>query len=156
MALVNASGTLLAKSPGGSVIESVVETDPKIRVKVHVYKDTPYDNVDYPDQKRQLWFRAGQVIRQSEWNAEFPLPTVTSITPATGPAAGSTTITIVGTEFTTGTTVTVDGDPATNITVINPTKLTCKTPAGEAGAVDVVVTTAAGSATVEDGFTYTA
>jgi hypothetical protein len=154
MALVNAAGTLLSKTPGGTVLESVAETDPQIRVKVNVYRDTPYDNVDYPTQMKQLAFRAGQIIRQSKWDAEFTAPTISGITPAVGPAAGGTAVTVTGTGFTTGATVAVGGTAGTSVVVVSDEKLTFATPAKTAGAYDVTVTTAGGTATEEDGFTY--
>jgi hypothetical protein len=155
MALAKADGTLLSQTPGGTVLESVAETDPRVKVLIAVYEDTPYDGVDYPTQKKQLRFRAGQVIRQSEWDAEFEDPTISTVSPATGAAAGGTTITIVGTGFTTGTTVTVGGNAATSVVVKNDKKVTCVTAAHTAGATNVVVTTAAGSATKTNGFTFT-
>lgn len=73
-------------------------------------------------------------------------PTVASITPATGPAAGGTTVTVSGAGFTGETGVTIGGTPATGVTVLNDTTLTAVTPPGTAGApVDVIVTTAGGS-----------
>lgn len=154
MALTRENGTLLSKTPGGTVLEAVTDPDPRVKVLVAVYKESPIDGSDYPTQRRQLWFRVGQVIRQSEWDREFPAPTIRTVSPATGPAAGGTVITITGTWFTTGTTVTVGGTAATAIDVDTDMKLKCTTPAKAAGAYDVVVTTAAGAATKTGGFTY--
>jgi hypothetical protein len=155
MALLKADGTLLDEVPGGTVLEAQAEADPQIKVLIDVYRDTPYEGAEFPTQMRQLAFRAGQIIRQSQWDAEFVAPTINSISPATGPAAGGTIITITGTGFTTGTTVTVGGGSATSVDVDTATKLKCTTPAHAAGATDVVVTTKAGTATETGGFTYT-
>jgi hypothetical protein len=84
-----------------------------------------------------------------------PPPTVLAITPPTGPTAGGTPFTIVGTNLT-GASVTFNGVPATNVNVIGGVVLTGLTPPGAAGNVAVQVTTPAGSATVPGGFTYTA
>lgn len=154
MALVNAAGTLLSQTPGGTVLEAVAEADPKIKVLVNVYRDTPYDNVDYPTQMKQLAFRTNQIIKQSEWDAEFVDPTIAALTPATGPAAGGTTVTITGTGFTTGTSVTFGGTAGTSVSVKSANRLTVVTPAKTAGAYNVVATTAAGTATKTNGFTY--
>lgn len=82
-------------------------------------------------------------------------PTIVSIVPDEGPAAGGTAVTITGTDFATGATVTFGGNAATSVNVVNDTTITCVTPAGTAGAVDVVVTnTDTGTVTEEDGFTY--
>ncbi|WP_433289054.1 IPT/TIG domain-containing protein [Pseudonocardia sp. CA-142604] len=82
-------------------------------------------------------------------------PTVTAIDPVSGPTAGGTGVTITGTGLTTTNSVTFGGTPASFV-VISATEVSATTPAGAAGAVDVVVTTTGGSATLEDGFTYVA
>lgn len=86
-----------------------------------------------------------------------PAPTVTNVTPNSGPATGGTDVTITGTGFAQTPTITFGGTPATNIFWISSTWLICTTPAHAAGAVDVVVTnpdTQAGTGT--DAFTYSA
>lgn len=50
--------------------------------------------------------------------------------------------------------LTVGGAAASNITVVSDTEITATTPAGTEGAADVVVTTAGGSDTLADGYTY--
>ncbi|MDR7224981.1 IPT/TIG domain-containing protein [Aminobacter aminovorans] len=82
-------------------------------------------------------------------------PTVTSITPTSGPASGGTFITITGTNFSSATAVSFGGTPATSFTVISPTQITATSPAG-AGIVDVRVTTVGGTSAVSaaDRFTY--
>jgi len=85
----------------------------------------------------------------------IPAPAVTSVAPSSGPAAGGDTVTITGTGFVTGATVTFGGTAATGVTVDSATSITATTPAHAAGAVDVVVTnpdTQAG--TLTNGFTY--
>jgi hypothetical protein len=84
-------------------------------------------------------------------------PTVTAILPVSGPTAGGTSVTITGTNFVTGATVTIGGTAATSVAVVSATSITATTPAGTAGAKDVVVTnpdTQSGALT--GGFTYTA
>ena len=69
-------------------------------------------------------------------------PTVTVISPNNGPLVGGQSVTITGTNFTTNSTsVTIGGQPASNVVVTGPTTLTAKTPAHAAGQVDVVVST---------------
>lgn len=156
MALVKEDGSAVAKAPGGTVLEAVAETDPMVKVLIPIYEESPYENVEFPTQKLQLKYRANQVIRQSQWDANFVVPTVASVTPATGSDDGGTVITIRGTAFTDTATVTVGGANATAIDVDSATKLKATTPAGTAGARDVVVATAGGSGTKTGGFTYTA
>ncbi len=73
-------------------------------------------------------------------------PTVTSVTPSTGPTTGGNTVTIAGTGFTGATSVTFGGVPATSFIVVNDTTITSVVPSGStAGAVSVIVTTTIGS-----------
>lgn len=81
------------------------------------------------------------------------VPSIITITPDSGSTLGGTSVTISGTEFSTATSVTFGGVPAA-FGVINSTTIVAITPAGAAGAVDVVVTTNAGSATAVSGYTY--
>ena len=67
-------------------------------------------------------------------------PTVTSVSPNNGTTAGGTSVTITGTSFATGATVTFGGTAATNVVVSNSTTITATSPAGTAGAVTVTVT----------------
>ena len=71
-------------------------------------------------------------------------PSVTAISPSTGSTARPTPVTISGTGFLAGATVTVDA-LALNVTVVNSTTITAIAPAHAAGAVDVVVTNPSGS-----------
>lgn len=84
--------------------------------------------------------------------AATPPPTITGIAPNTGPAAGGTSVTITGTNLS-GASVTIGGAAATGVSA-SATSISCTTPAGSAGAADVVVTTAGGNATLVGGFTY--
>jgi hypothetical protein len=81
-------------------------------------------------------------------------PTVTSVTPSTGPSAGGNTVTITGTGFTGATSVTFGGVAATSFTVVNDTTITSVVPSGSAGAVSVIVTTAVGSNAANSLYSY--
>jgi hypothetical protein len=86
-----------------------------------------------------------------------PTPTITGLSPSSGPLAGGTEVTLIGENLTGATGVTVGGTSATSITVVGDTQITFTTPSapnGEPGAVDVVVTTPYGKATSAGGFTY--
>ncbi len=83
-------------------------------------------------------------------------PTLTSVSPNSGSSAGGTAITIDGTGFLSATGATVGGAALTNFTVVNDTTITGTTSAGGAGLDDVVVITAAGNATLSNGFTFVA
>jgi hypothetical protein len=88
--------------------------------------------------------------------AEAAEPVISSIDPAVGPEAGGTAVTITGTDFTGLTGVSFGGTAATSYMLDSATQISATTPAGTAGAVDVVVTTEAGSNTLSNGFTYEA
>ena len=81
-------------------------------------------------------------------------PAVTSVSPSSGPAAGGTAVTITGTNFASGATVTFAGTAASNVTVVNNTTITATTPAGSAGAATVTVTMGGQSGSLAGGFTY--
>ena len=81
-------------------------------------------------------------------------PSVTTVSPSTGPVAGGAGVTIHGSGFTGTTAVTFGGLPATGISVVDASTLTATTPAHAAGAVDVVVTNALGTGTALAAYTY--
>src|SRR5437764_10091501 len=82
-------------------------------------------------------------------------PTVTSVEPKAGPAAGGTSVTITGTKFTGATAVKFGSTAATSFTVNSATSITATSPAGT-GTVDVTVTTPAGTSAISeaDRFAY--
>lgn len=67
-------------------------------------------------------------------------PTITAISPGNGPEVGGTLVTITGTGFAAGATVSFGNAPGTAVTVLSATTLTVVTPAHVAARVDVVVT----------------
>src|SRR4029079_2571313 len=84
-------------------------------------------------------------------------PIVDSVSPSSGAAAGGTSVTISGTGFASGATVTFGGAAATNVNVVGSTTITAVTPAHASGGVNVVVTNPGGeSGTKSNGFTYSA
>lgn len=86
------------------------------------------------------YLRAKDIERE---NTEPPPPEITSVSPTSGLFTGGTSVTITGVNFDTpsaGTTrVYFDGNLATSIVVVNDTTITCDTPPGNPGPVDVVV-----------------
>ncbi len=84
-----------------------------------------------------------------------PPPTVTEISPTEGPEAGGTSVTVSGTNFTSGSTVKFAGTVASSVKVNSSTSITATSPAGT-GTSDVTVTTAGGTSTTSAGdqFTY--
>jgi hypothetical protein len=84
-----------------------------------------------------------------------PAPTVSSVLPNSGPVVGGTVVTITGTDFQSGATVTFGQSPATAVVFNSATQLQATTPAHAPGTVDVIVRNPdTQSATVSGGFTY--
>ncbi len=83
-------------------------------------------------------------------------PTVTAVSPATGPVAGGTPVTITGTGFTGATSVHFGSAAGIAVVVESDTQLTVTTPAGPAGAAPVTVTAPGGTSTAgaTSQFTY--
>jgi hypothetical protein len=80
-----------------------------------------------------------------DYTYDIPAPTVSSLNPTHGPAAGGTSVTITGTNLTGATAVNFDANPA-SFTVNNPTKITATAPAGVGGTTaQVTVTTGGGT-----------
>lgn len=91
------------------------------------------------------------------YNMAMDPPTIATPTnPAFGPLSGGTRVTIYGTNFVTGASVTFGGINSPTVTVINSTALEAETPrwTGAAQRVDVAVTTLAGTAVLPQGFEY--
>ena len=80
-------------------------------------------------------------------------PSVTSVAPASGGAAGGNSVTVTGTGFTGATAVSFGGSPAASFTVNSATQITATAPAGS-GTVNVTVTTPGGTSATGAGNQY--
>jgi len=82
-------------------------------------------------------------------------PTVTGLSPSSGPAVGGTVVTITGTHFTKAATVSFGTVAGTGVVFVSSTELMATSPAGT-GKVDVTVTTAGGTSatSASDKFSY--
>ena len=84
-------------------------------------------------------------------------PSVTGVSPASGPTTGGTTVTITGTNLAGATAVDFGKTKVTHFTVNSDgTAITVTAPRGKVGAVNVTVVTAGGTSTTSsaDQFTY--
>ena len=95
----------------------------------------------------------------NSWQAIDSPPIITSLAytgSATGAdPAGGETITLTGTNFKAGASVTVGGTTAPSVSVVSSTSITFTTPAKTAGDYDIAVTNANGlAATLTDGISY--
>jgi len=82
-------------------------------------------------------------------------PAISSASPSSGSTNGGTAVTIIGTNFVSGSMVTFGGTAASDVTVASSTSISATTPAHAAGAVNVVVSDNNGSSTLTNGFTFT-
>jgi hypothetical protein len=83
-------------------------------------------------------------------------PTVSTVTPSAGPAAGGTLVTIAGSGLNGAAAVHFGSSSAASFTVTSQSQITAVAPPGAAGPVDVTIDTSAGTSTVSpaDRFTY--
>jgi hypothetical protein len=102
------------------------------------------------------WAMQMVAFRASGQGSGNPALKVSAISPNTGAAKGGTAVTVTGTGFLSGATVTIGGTAATGVTVVSGTSITAKTPAHAAGAADVVVKNTNNQVgTLSGGYTYT-
>ncbi len=84
-----------------------------------------------------------------------PAPTIGSVAPNSGPSSGGTPVVVTGTNFVSGSQLTIGGAAATSVIVASDTSISAATPAGPAGTADIVVTNPDGqTATLPAAFTY--
>ncbi|MEA3019605.1 MAG: hypothetical protein QOI47_1129 [Actinomycetota bacterium] len=90
------------------------------------------------------------------WASNTPRPTVTAVTPISGPSSGGTQTTITGTGFAPGATVSFADRPATAVTVQSATSILATAPA-DTRTVDVTVTVSGATSAINanDEFTNT-
>lgn len=82
-------------------------------------------------------------------------PTVTAVDPAVGTTAGGAEVTVRGSGFGSGMTVSFGGVPCAPVNVSSQTTATCTTGPKAAGKTDVVITTSDGQTdTLVDGYSY--
>jgi Domain of unknown function (DUF1929)/IPT/TIG domain len=113
-------------------------------------------NVTAPLKESTNWVMQMATFRANGQGSSNPAPTVNGVSPTSGTTAGGTPVTITGTGFLAGATVTFGTTAATGVAVASNTSITATTPAHAAGAVTVTVTnTDAQSGPLTNGFTYT-
>jgi hypothetical protein len=152
MTFVNAAGTVLNKT---EMLALTTEEDPTV---IRVFTEDVYTKFTYPggafEGGTKLLYHEGQEVPESEIDGLFVAATITDITPATGPAAGGTVVTIDGTNLAGAEGVTFGGTAGTAFKRISNTRVQVTTPAKAAAAYNVVVLDDAGNVTEVNGFTY--
>ncbi len=98
------------------------------------------------------------VVTADQFTYSTTAPVLASVSPASGAAAGGTSVTIVGTGFSGATAVTFGSVAASSFTVNSATQITATSPSQSAGIVEVTITTSGGTSAVSgnDQFTYVA
>lgn len=82
-------------------------------------------------------------------------PTVSSISPNSGPVTGGTTVKILGSGFESGASVTFGGMASNSVTVVSSTEIQAVAPSSSAGTISISVTNAdSQSGTLASAFTY--
>jgi Protein kinase domain/IPT/TIG domain len=94
----------------------------------------------------------GGTSNTEQFTYVVPAPTITSLSTGKGDGCGGTPVTIYGTNLSGATSVTFGGAAAT-FTVVSSTEIMATAPEGS-GTVNVTVTTAGGTATDTDAFTF--
>jgi hypothetical protein len=83
-------------------------------------------------------------------------PVISSVSPNTGTSFGGTQVTISGTKFVAGMTVTFGGVPGVNVAVETETTIRATTPPHASGATDVQVSGTTGTGTLPQAFAFIA
>lgn len=154
------SGTRVTAANYTDVTDPVSDPDPMVRVLEDLIERGEYAGgsdatADTGDDRVTKAFRAGEVVRQSAILGALTEAVIESITPATGPAAGGTVVSIKGSGLDGVTGVTFGGTAGTALNVVDPGEVRVTTPAKSAGALNVAVTDDSGVKTVTNGYTYT-
>jgi hypothetical protein len=99
--------------------------------------------------------QSGASANAYTYAAASQAPTVSSLSPSSGTSNGGTQVSISGTGFGSGATVTFGGTLASNVIVNSTTTITATAPAHAAGLVDVIVTNTDGqSGSKSNAYTY--
>ncbi|MDI3407677.1 IPT/TIG domain-containing protein [Streptomyces cavernicola] len=153
MGLYRQDGTRITKA----AFPAAALDDPPVRVTDDVYISEPYGRGDGQPEgsKRFMLYPAGTIVLRSAVDRLFTAAALTSISPATGLAAGGITVTIKGSNLDGVSAVTFGGAAGTELNVRSTGELTVKTPPGE-GAVAVELADDSGTVSKANGFTYEA
>ena len=96
----------------------------------------------------------GGVVSQPGTFTYLSVPTVSSVSPNSGPSTGGASVFVIGSAFTGATALTFGGNASTLFTVINDTTIQATTPAGSLGVTNVAVTTSGGTGTGVGVYTF--
>ena len=150
--LRDSSGNILNKTELLALMTE--QTQKKVyEVNADIFQRFSFDGGGFEGGEKTIMYD-GQIVTQDFVDALFKTATIDTVTPATGPAAGGTVVTITGTNLAGVEGVTFGGTAGTALVVVSETQLRVTTPAKTAGAYDVVVKDDAGDVTETNGYTY--
>ncbi|MFD7334920.1 IPT/TIG domain-containing protein [Streptomyces violascens] len=152
MGLYRQDGTRITKA----TVPAAALNDPPVRITEDIFTSESYGRGDGQPEgsKRFLLYPAGTIAMRSVIDRLFAPATVTSISPADGPAAGGTTITIKGDNLDGVSAITFGNTTGTELRIRSAGELTVKSPSGAAGAVTVTLDDDSGPVAKPNGFTY--
>jgi IPT/TIG domain len=154
MTIRDADNNVLSKTDLMALATPRPAPEPEYTIDANVYETYRYGKETEFEAGRRLLFRAGRVVKQSDIDRLYNAAAVTTVAPASGPAAGGTVVTINGSNLGGVEAVTFGGTAATNVQVVSQTQVRATTPAHAAGLVDVVVSDDSGDITKSGGFTF--
>ncbi len=177
--MVNAANTLIVNNPGGDVAGNGINGTSTHNLTGSFTFATPLQNNGGPTQTLALppgspaiahgdptvcaQSGAGKVNGLDQRGVARPRalcaigafePLLSAISPSSGSVTGGGTVTLIGTGFAAGATVSIGGVRCTNVQVVSSMTMTCTVGGHAAGTVDVVVTVGSMTGTLTGGYTY--
>jgi hypothetical protein len=139
----NPNGTIVSQATLMGYMTDVTPTQNKVyqyNGPNNLFRAHNYDGNKTFETGADVRYVVGQTYRLDDINNDFPTATFVSCTPNNPlPAAGGTTVTILGTGFSGVTSVTFGGVAGTGLVVVSDSKLTVVTPAKTAGTYPLVI-----------------
>jgi IPT/TIG domain len=157
MPLTDANGSPLTQAQL-TALGTVVPTATVYALGTDVYEKyfLPGENTANGPAGWRRAYLAGEQLTSVQIAALYPAPVVNTVSPASGSHLGGSTVRLLGSNLTYGSSAQFGGSYATAVVVNeDATILTCVVPAHANGAVDVVVTDGSHTTTKTNGFLYT-
>lgn len=154
-----AGGTVVRLSGSGFAAGSTVSFGGTAAAQVSVVSATELDAVTPPHLPGAVDVEVSTDGASATLTGGFTFtrgaPTLSAVAPPSGPVAGGTLLTLSGTGFAPGASVTVGGAAASDVVIVSSVLARAVVPAHAAGPVDVVLTNDdSKAATLAGGFTY--